>query len=591
MGKIKRLLQNAWGSSRKLLLITMGKNLFEALIPLADILGIGIIIDALVTGEDGERIFTVIIFYVLVHSAVSLTKELFVWRNSIEARKSSNVVQYRYARQSLEVDFPYIQTGDFLDLKRKSMKIMPEFYIRPLGGFVSYAVRFIGILSVFTMINPLLILCVAVLEIPVVWMSFRRKKAEYQYKQDIVSQERRSDYLYKVMTEYSYAKDIRIYDGEELISDKYTNNAERQIEKRRKLGLDNVRMQNTAYLFQALELLCVLVAFSHMAYKKDISIAEYTVLLASTTLLASIVTGFFENLAEIKQMCAYVSIMDEYDSFISANSQVYHSENIAKGCGRGVISIDFEHVCFKYPGREDMALEDVSFRIAPGEKVSFVGPNGAGKTTAVKLLLRMYEPTSGTIRINGTDIKELSSREYYERIGIVLQDFFIFAYPLRENLCLGRKEKETGLEEALRQAGLWERVMRLPKGLDTSLYKNLDTEGVELSGGEGQKLAMARALCKDTGLLILDEPTSSLDPLAEYELFARMRQIAEGNTVIMVSHRLSSTRYSDRIFVFEGGRLTQSGSHGELMARDGAYRDLYGTQAKYYTGEGGLYEG
>ncbi len=591
MEKGKRLLKAAWVSEKRLFLIVMGQSLFDALIPMVDIVGIGAVIDALVTGHDRKRVSAVILYYVLVHTGISLVRELLTWLRNREARKSTNAVQYRYARQSLEVDFPYIQTGDFLSLKRRSMHIMPSMYINTLGNLMSYLVKYIGIFSVFATINPLLILCILLLSVPVVAMSFRQKKAESQYRQDVAKEEQKSDYLYKVMTEYPYAKDIRIYDGAELMSQKYSKNAESQIGKLGRLGMGRARRQSVSYLFYAMQFLCMLVVFSRMVYQKEISIAEYTILLSATTLFASIIAGFFDNVAYLKETCGYIDIMDEYDSFIADNSRVYRSADIGRSCGAGAPAIEFEHVSFRYPGSGKMALEDVSFQIAPGEKVSFVGSNGAGKTTIVKLLLRMYEPTSGTIKVGGTDIRELSSKEYYEHIGIVLQDFFLYAYSVRENLCFHRETDRRALEEAMEQAGILERVGRLPRGLDTSLYRNLDPEGVELSGGEGQKLAMARALCRDRGMMILDEPTSSLDPLSEYDLFSRMRRISEDNTTIMVSHRLSSTRYSDRILVFEDGRLIQSGSHRELMDREGTYRDMYETQAKYYTGGDGLYEG
>lgn len=590
MGKIKRLLKAAWMSERALFLVVMGQSLFDALIPMVDILGIGVVIDALVTGQDRRRVSVAILSYVLAHTGISLIRELFSWLRNKEARKSTNAVQYRYARQSLEVDFPYIQTGGFLSLKRRSMQVMPSFYISTFGNLASYLVKFMGIFSVFTAINPLLILCILLLSAPMALMSFREKREERQYRQSVAREEQKSDYLYKVMTEYAYAKDIRIYGGAELVSRKYTDNAESQIGKFQRLGRSRAGIKSASYLCYALQLLCMLVAFSYLVYRKEISIAEYTVLLSSAMLFTSILTGFFDNAAYLRETCGCMDIMDEYDRFLADNSRVYRSAGTGKSCGSGPVSIDFEHVSFRYPGRGEMALEDVSFHIGPGEKISFVGPNGAGKTTVVKLLLRMYEPSSGTIRVDGTDIRELASKEYYERIGIVLQDFFLYAYSVRENLCFGREREEAELEQAMEQSGILERVRRLPKGLDTSLYRNLDPEGVELSGGEGQKLAMARALCRETGLMVLDEPTSALDPLAEYELFSRMRSISEGNTTIMVSHRLSSTKYSDRILVFEGGRLVQSGSHRELMDREGIYRDMYETQARHYTGEGGLYE-
>lgn len=350
---------------------------------MADVLGIGVIVDALVTGQNRERVFWIIILYVLIHSDISLIRVLFAWLKDAEERKSTNAVQYRYARQALEVDYAYIQTGRFLNLKKKSMKIMPAFYIHIFGDFVSYLLKFLGIFGIFTVVNPWMVFGIILLSVPSVVLSFRRKKAEYQYKQSITGQERRSDYLYQLMTEYAYAKDIRIYGGEGLISRKYMENAEAQMKKKEKLGRGNAGAASIAYLFYALQLLCMLITFSYMVYRKDISIAEYTVLLSSAMLFVSIITGFFENLAEIRELCKYTKLCEEYDTFIANNSKVVNggaaaSEQKGELWEDRPFSIDFEHVSFQYPGREQMVLEDVSFHIGQGEKVSFVGLNGAG---------------------------------------------------------------------------------------------------------------------------------------------------------------------------------------------------------------------
>lgn len=588
MDKVAYLLKTAWKSNKKLFLIVVLHNVFEAIISMINILGIGVVVDALINGKSRKSVITVIAVYIGINLCVALARELFMLCKDIEQRKATNALQYQYAWQALIVDFKSIQTKEFLNLKRNSMRVMPAFYVGNFGRFISYIAKFAGIISIFAVINPVLIMTIILLSVPSVIMSFRWKKAKYEYKKDITPFENKSDYLYRTMTEYNYAKDIRVYGGKELICNKYIKNSEEQLKRQSKLGLRNMNRQNMAYLFSAIQLFVMLVYFSYLVYGKEISIAQYTVLLSSTTLFASILGDFFNNIAEIKAMCGYVSIIKEYDLFIESNSKVYTNKIIEKS-NLNSISIEFKNVCFKYPNTEKTVLDNVSFRIGAGEKVSFVGGNGAGKTTIIKLLLRLYMPDSGTIKINGIDIHNIDSKEYYERIGIVLQDFFIFAYSVAENLCFDTEIEMSRIESAIEQADMKEIIAKLPKGIYTSMYKSLDKDGVELSGGEGQKLAMARALYKNTGLLIFDEPTSSLDPLAEYEMFSKMRQISENNTTIMVSHRLSSTKYSDRILVFDGGKLVQDGSHAALMNEAGIYKELFMTQAKYYTGESELY--
>jgi len=227
-------------------------------------------------------------------------------------------------------------------------------------------------------------------------------------------------------------------------------------------------------------------------------------------------------------------------------------------------------------------LEHISFTLAAGEKLGIVGLNGSGKTTLIKLLCRLYDPTEGRITLNGIDIRDIPHDEYTKLIGIVLQDFCLFAYSVKENVVFDSQTDEIRLEECLEKSGLSEKIASLPNGVHTSLYKTLDDTGVEFSGGEGQKLALARAVYKDAEILILDEPTSALDPLAELALFSRLADIAQGKATLFISHRLSSTRFCDKILVLSDGKIAETGSHDALMQKNGIYADLFRTQAKYY---------
>ena len=211
--------------------------------------------------------------------------------------------------------------------------------------------------------------------------------------------------------------------------------------------------------------------------------------------------------------------------------------------------------------------------------------NGSGKTTLVKLLCRLYEPTEGYITLNGMDIRNIPITQYTEYLGIVLQDFMLFAYSVKENIVFDKSFDEKKLEQSIEKSGLKAKISSLNCGASTSISKILDENGIDFSGGEGQKLALARALYKDASFLILDEPTSALDPIAEYELFKNFSDIAEGKTTFFISHRLSSTRFCDRIFVLDDGMICESGDHDELLQKKGVYAELYESQAKYYRKE------
>ena len=275
-------------------------------------------------------------------------------------------------------------------------------------------------------------------------------------------------------------------------------------------------------------------------------------------------------------------LMDDYRDFMDFGV-VEEGRQAPERPGR-THEIRFEHVCFRYEGSEEDTIRDLNLTIRPGERLALVGPNGAGKTTLIKLLCGLYRPTSGTVYLDGRDIQSLDQRAVFREFAVVFQDVFAFSFPLADNVsCVdcGREDSER-LRESLEKAGLWERVQALPKGAQTFMNKDLDEAGVALSGGEVQKLMLARALYKDAPMVILDEPTAALDPIAESEMDERYNELVQGRTAVFISHRLSSTRFCDRILFLENGRITEEGTHGELMQRGGAYAELFSVQARYY---------
>ena len=245
--------------------------------------------------------------------------------------------------------------------------------------------------------------------------------------------------------------------------------------------------------------------------------------------------------------------------------------------------IEFSHVSFKYPRSEQYVLKDINLKITSGEHLSVVGLNGAGKTTFIKLLCRLYDVTEGEILIDGVNIKEYSEEEYRKLFAVVFQDFQLFAFSLKDNIALGDTAEDAEINRVLELAGFYEDAQKLPEGLDTMLYKSFDEKGTELSGGQQQKTAIARALYKDAPIVILDEPTAALDPVAEYDIYRRFDTLVGGKTAIYISHRLSSCKFCDRIAVFAENTIKEYGTHEELVdKKNGIYAELFAAQAQYY---------
>ena len=276
------------------------------------------------------------------------------------------------------------------------------------------------------------------------------------------------------------------------------------------------------------------------------------------------------------------SYLSTYEDFIAQPSMAYDGTLPIEKRDDGQYEFAFHDVSFSYPGTNIPVLEHVTLSFAVGEKTALVGRNGAGKTTLIKLLCRLYEPTSGYITLNGIDIRKYSYKEYTQAFSVVFQDFHLFSLPLDENIAAGTEIDEAALQSSLAKVGLTECVQRLPQGTHTRLYNNNGT-GVDLSGGEAQRPAIARALYKDAPFVILDEPTAALDPIAEAEIYEQFSQMISGKTAVYISHRMSSCKFCDRIVVLDHGRIAEDGTHDTLLANHGIYANLYETQAQYYT--------
>jgi len=248
--------------------------------------------------------------------------------------------------------------------------------------------------------------------------------------------------------------------------------------------------------------------------------------------------------------------------------------------------IVLENVSFRYDGAEEDVLQDVSLRIRKGEHVALVGANGSGKTTLVKLLLRLYDPTAGVIRLDGRDIREYRLSSYRDNYSCVLQDFRVFSLSVRENVVL-RRSREGDAElvtDALRESGAWSKIETLEEGIESTLTREFDDEGINLSVGEQQKVSLARVFAEDAPCVVLDEPSSALDPIAEHTMFENMMRASRGRSVIFISHRLSSAVDADRIYLMDHGRILEEGTHHELMERNGKYAEMFRLQAENYIG-------
>lgn len=376
------------------------------------------------------------------------------------------------------------------------------------------------------------------------------------------------------------AKDVRIYQMRDYLMKKYqvmSNLCKEEYEA------DKIKGRYTGAVVFALELLAG-ATYVYIALK----VLTGSVQIGDILMYAGAIITMMNSIREMMSIHIEINYSNEYlrtyEEFINLPNMHYDGTLPIEKRDDNRYELEFCHVSFKYPGTENDILRDVNLKFEIGGTMALVGRNGAGKTTLIKLLLRFYEPTEGKITLNGIDIGKYDYDEYMKIFSVVFQDFELYHFPLDENIAGSEKVNEARVREVIRQVGLENRVAKMKNGIHTSLYYETG-EGEMLSGGEAQKVAIARALYKDAPFVILDEPTAALDPLAEVEIYEKFDQMVKEKTAIYISHRMSSCKFCDRIVVLQDGKITEIGTHEELIKRQGEYFRLYEAQAKYYVGQ------
>ena len=388
-----------------------------------------------------------------------------------------------------------------------------------------------------------------------------------------------ANYLVNVMLEERRADDIRIGHLDHFLDVQFGKAMEHFLPMYLDFARFSAITDGKTALLSLLSNFAAYLVIGARALYGVLPIGDVLLYAGSVTRAMSDLQTFLATGSEFDYINSYLST---YEDFIAQPSMAYDGTLPIEKRDDGQYEFAFHDVSFSYPGTNIPVLEHVTLSFAVGEKTALVGRNGAGKTTLIKLLCRLYEPTSGYITLNGIDIRKYSYKEYTQAFSVVFQDFHLFSLPLDENIAAGTEIDEAALQSSLAKVGLTECVQRLPQGTHTRLYNNNGT-GVDLSGGEAQRTAIARALYKDAPFVILDEPTAALDPIAEAEIYEQFSQMISGKTAVYISHRMSSCKFCDRIVVLDHGRIAEDGTHDTLLANHGIYANLYETQAQYYT--------
>jgi ABC transporter ATP binding/permease protein len=540
-----------------------------------------------------------LLYLTLITSAAEL---LFMWLNTVSSMKMS--VGFTYVRlmiikeriaKTLGMEYEALETPEMLDRLQKAKRATAGDW-QGVQGMMTYmqvmGVQIISVtiaVAIMTTFNPWIIFIIVVLSFAqFLFFDYIRKKDKKEMWDAMMPHWRKLEYMENVTTDFSYAKDIRLFGMQKYLAKKQIDVYEEEL--RHWIKSRQYWIYNTIFA-HGISLLRQLIIIGWLVYSvvfNGLSIGNFTLYTASAAAFSNAINEILQALSALRERSAHT---DDYRSFMDIPSADDKAQTIPIPPA-DKYTFEFKNVSFKYRGQEKYALKNVNLTLHAGEKLAVVGLNGAGKSTFIKLLLRLYDVTEGCILMNGTDIRKFDRKEYYELFAPAFQDVMVFAFPIAENVSMKEpfNTDKAEAEKMLRLAGLGDKLDKLEKGVDTELLKVLYDDGVDLSGGEKQKLALARALYKKSKIIVLDEPTAALDALAEFRLYQSFNELVGDRTAVYISHRLSSTRFCDRVAMFKDGEMVEIGTHDSLMEADGAYADMFRVQAQYYVEDKDIFD-
>jgi len=539
------------------------------------------------SAEPMEHIRMVVIYagvIVASHLIGNVLNNLVQWKKEPLREWLNSYLEEQLAEHTMSMDFEHTEDPKALEQVAKArdgiswysggiVGILDKFYT-----IIQNVIILLGVIFVILLKCPILLPVQLAALTLISFFNAKINKNEIEQYAKLSKTNRMFGYILYSLADFSYGKDIRLYDSADMMREKGNAYIRTSVGNWKTMarfregnswcmdGVNTIR-DGISYFY-----------IGYLAIKKVLTLGDFTMCVSAASNLYQSLYQMVSGVQEVVKKCNYLA---DFLKFLDYPAAMPKGSKEPK---EGEHVIEFCHVSFRYPRSEKYVLKDINLTIRSGEHLSIVGLNGAGKTTFIKLLCRLYDVTEGEIKIDGINIKEYSEEAYRRLFSVVFQDFKLFAFSLSENILLGEEAEDASrLEEVLKLAGLYDDAMKLPKGVDTMIYKSFDEDGVELSGGQKQKTAIARALYRNAPIVILDEPTAALDPVAEYEIYRRFDELVGGKTAIYISHRLSSCKFCDRIAVFAEDTIKEYGTHDALVGlKDGIYAEMFAAQAQYY---------
>jgi len=588
---LRRALSLLWKAAPGWAVLSTALLVVQAALPLAQLYLMKLTVDAVtagITSPGKDMAMSHVLMLIGLLGAAALAAVLLASAAKVVGQAQAQIitdhVQNVLHGKSVALDIEYYENAGFYDTLHRAQQEAPHRPTSILDGLIQVVQSGVTLVGIATLLFSVhwgiaAVLCASL--IPGLFFRIKYADRMFQWQSDRSATDRAATYYNWLVTSQYYAKEVRLYNLGPLFISRFREL--RRLLRREKIGI--------AFRYAVTEL--VAEAFAILAIFGSLAFIAYRTVQGMMTLgdMVMYYQAFQRAQGYLKEMLSGVASLYEDNLFLSnfydfldlkpTIVEPAKPAPVPRPMQKGIV---FDHIDFRYPTGEALVLKDVNINIRPGQVVALVGENGSGKTTLVKLLCRLYDPTAGKITMDGMDLGRFNTTDLRREIGIIFQDYVQYQMTVRENIWMGNTTlapDDEKIPEAAKYSGADDMINGLPKGYETMLGKWFG-DGAELSIGQWQKVALARAFLRDAQIIVLDEPTSSMDARAEYAVFERLRELAAGRTVILISHRFSTIRMADSIYVLKDGGIAESGTHDELVARNGIYAHLFEIQAKHY---------
>lgn len=561
---------------------------FKALYPFINIIIPKFIIAELIGNKDLSKltflVLALILFDFVLYFIIGYMEEKVFIKNE----KFMNDIELDLGQYLMNLEYSFIEDSEILDLQHKALyPVLKQGILKKMFeevfSIISCIITLCGVFTILVSLNPYIAIILLSISLINFILYKNLQKISYELNQKLIPLNRKFTYYIRTITDYTMGKDIRLYEMNSLINNKVENYNKESYKILLRLSYKNGFYKVLQILLVILQIIITYVYMIILVLNKLLSIADFSMYVNSARQFSTSFNSIMQNLVDLNQNCNY---LNEYVKLKSIG--VFEKKVDQIKLDNEINVIEFKDVSFKYPKSEKNVLENINLTINKGDKIAIVGLNGTGKTTFIKLLVKLYKPTKGEILINGINLDQISYSSYMQKLSVLFQDFKLFSLTVKENLVLQDNIKidDNEIIKILKLMGLENRILNSKKQLNSYLFKNFENDGVELSGGESQKMAIARLIYRNTPIVILDEPTSALDPISEMNIYKHLDELINNNNrnkiAIYISHRLSSCKFCDRIVVFDHGTITETGTHIKLLNNNGLYNKMWNSQAKYY---------